>query len=42
MASSAFHLPGEQGRIELLRLAGYTVTRSPLPGATPNTLSEIQ
>lgn len=31
MAVGAFHLPGDQGMIELLRKAGFTVTRIPLP-----------
>jgi len=36
MAIGSFHLPGEQGMIELLRQAGYTVSRIPLPGETPD------
>ena len=37
MAIGSFHLPGEQGMIELLRQAGYTVSRIPLPGEVPDT-----
>ncbi|WIY27189.1 TraB/GumN family protein [Parasedimentitalea psychrophila] len=36
MAIGSFHLPGEQGMIELLRQAGYTVSRIPLPGEVPD------
>lgn len=36
MAIGSFHLPGEQGMIELLRQAGYSVSRIPLPGETPD------
>jgi len=36
MAIGSFHLPGEQGMIEMLRQAGYTVSRIPLPGETPD------
>lgn len=32
LAVGSFHLPGQEGMIELLRLAGYTVTRIPVPG----------
>ena len=32
VAIGAAHIPGETGMIELLRQAGYTVTRLPLPG----------
>ncbi|PCJ08423.1 MAG: hypothetical protein COB16_06935 [Rhodobacteraceae bacterium] len=39
MAIGSFHLPGEQGMIELLRQAGYTVSRIPLPGETPDALA---
>jgi uncharacterized protein YbaP (TraB family) len=43
MAIGSFHLPGEQGMIELLRQAGYTVSRIPLPGEVPDTpVGEIQ
>ena len=40
MAIGSFHLPGEQGMVELLRQAGYTVSRIPLPGETPDVLAE--
>lgn len=36
MAIGSFHLPGEQGMIELLRQAGYSVYRIPLPGEVPD------
>ncbi|NRB16544.1 MAG: TraB/GumN family protein [Rhodobacteraceae bacterium] len=36
MAIGSFHLPGEQGMIELLRQAGYSVYRIPLPGEIPD------
>ncbi|MGR3500807.1 TraB/GumN family protein [Pseudaestuariivita sp.] len=35
MAVGAAHLPGETGLVARLRGAGYTVTRLPLPGETP-------
>ncbi|AZV79623.1 TraB/GumN family protein [Parasedimentitalea marina] len=42
MAIGSFHLPGEQGMIELLRQAGYTVTRIPLPGEVPDAPDEVK
>ncbi|KNG94280.1 TraB/GumN family protein [Pseudaestuariivita atlantica] len=35
MAIGSAHLPGTTGMIELLRAAGFTVTRIPLPGEAP-------
>lgn len=35
IAVGAFHLPGENGLVEMLRREGYTVTRLPLPGEAP-------
>lgn len=35
MAVGSAHLPGENGLVALLRGAGYTVTRIPLPGEAP-------
>jgi uncharacterized protein YbaP (TraB family) len=31
IAVGSWHLPGEAGMVEMLRKAGYTVTRIPLP-----------